>query len=70
MIQIILALLLNFGISVNNGSSGPITVIDVQTGETYSVGSQVGLGNSVVKGGGLLFYLHRDPDGNYYLTSR
>lgn len=70
MIQIILALLLNLGISVNSGnSSGPITVIDVLTGELYSIGGTVGLGNSVVKGSGLVFYLHRDPDGNYYLTS-
>jgi hypothetical protein len=71
MIQIILALLLNLGISVSSGSgSGPITVIDTLTGETYSVGTTVGLGNGVVKGSGLVFYLHRDPDGNYYLTSR
>lgn len=71
MIQIILALLLNLGISVNNGgASGPITVIDTLTGETYSIGSTAGLGNGVVKGSGLVFYLNRDPDGNYYLTSR
>jgi hypothetical protein len=72
MIQIILALLLNLGISVNSGGgSGPITVIDTLTGETYSIGTTAGLGNGVVKGGGgLVFYLHQDPDGNYYLTSR
>ena len=70
MIQIILALLLNFGISVNDGSGGPITVIDALTGETYSIGGSVGLGNGVIKGGGLLFYLHRNTDGTYYLVRR
>lgn len=76
MIELILALLLNLGITFGSGrqstTGGTILVTDTTTGMVYTfgIGSTGGVGNGVVKGTTLSYNLYRNPDGTYYLSRK
>jgi hypothetical protein len=76
MIELIIALLFNLGISFGSGgqssTGGTILVTDVTTGAVYTfgIGSTGGVGNGVVKNTVLSYNLYRNPDGTYYLSRK
>lgn len=76
MIELIIALLLNLGITFGSGgqssTGGAVTVTDVATGAVYTfgIGSTGGVGNGVVKNNTLTYNLYRNPDGTYYISRR
>lgn len=76
MIDIIIALLLNLGITFSSGgqssTGGTILVTDTSTGAVYTfgIGSTGGVGNGVVKNSTITYNLYRNPDGTYYLSRR
>jgi hypothetical protein len=76
MIELILALLLNLGITFGSGgqstTGGTILVTDTTTGMVYTfgIGSTGGVGNGVVKGTTLSYNLYRNPNGTYYLSRK
>lgn len=76
MIELILALLFNLGITFGSGGQssvgGTILVTDVSSGMVYTfgIGSTGGVGNGVVKGTTISYNLYRNPDGSYYLTRK
>ncbi len=76
MIDIIIALLLNMGITFGIGgqstSGGTVIVTDVNTGAVYTfgIGSTGGVGNGVIKNNIITYHLYRNPDGTYYISRR
>lgn len=76
MIELIIALLMNLGITFGGGGQSStgrtILVTDTTTGAVYTfgIGSTGGVGNGVIKNGVLTYNLYRNADGSYYLSRK
>lgn len=65
MLEIIIALLLAFGLNLDKEGA---TVIDERTGEVFGVGNNVTIGNSEINPP--TYILCQDDNGGYYLVQK
>ncbi len=68
MLEIIIGLLLNLGISLGDGTN--VNVIDQETGICYGVGSTIIITQGVTPPPPPTYILMKDAEGNYYLVRR
>ncbi len=69
MLQIIISLLLSLGIQVSPDSGNYIQVINQATGESYGIGTTIGVGSKPPTPT-QVYYLIQDENGNYSLVRR
>jgi hypothetical protein len=67
MLEIIIALLISLGISLDSEN---ITVIDQSTGISFGVGTQAGGSRPIDASEPIFYILIQDEDGNYHLERK